>query len=255
MSAWGSFDAAASPSEIVRSLVLRRTSGGSRPAEPLDVDPLPKAVIKESNHDVRANLVGDSENAVSGFKPRDAVKDVLITPGLEKSAVEDEASPIRPITSNRNQIETVMLSKDGEVVEPQKVSDEQYQTEEKKIEKPQEQLTGTRSPRHGSGNNVLSEKPENKLNRGDIASNQAQTRGVERRDSIASAALDARYLARKRWIWAIGRVCQLLRRRKRQEFEIMSQRATDRWAYGSYSLSCCVTTPGGYISATTILLL
>lgn len=37
-----------------------------------------------------------------------------------------------------------------------------------------------------------------------------------------------RYIARQRWVWAIGRVCQLVRRRKRKQFEIMSQRATDR---------------------------
>ena len=40
-----------------------------------------------------------------------------------------------------------------------------------------------------------------------------------------------RYVARQRWIWAYGRVCQLVRRRKRKQFEIMSQRATDRWVY------------------------
>lgn len=39
-----------------------------------------------------------------------------------------------------------------------------------------------------------------------------------------------RYIARQRWIWALDRVCQLVRRRKRKQFEIMSQRATDRYA-------------------------
>lgn len=242
MSAWGSFDAAASPSEVVRSLVLRRTSRGSRRAEPLGENLLPKVIIKESSHDVRANLFGDSKNVVSSLMPRDAGRDGPDAPGLEDTVVEREESPMQTATSNRNQNEAVMLSDDGEVVEsssqqaPKNVSDE-----EKHIEKPQEKLTGARSPRHVSANNVLSEKPESKPNReGEIGSNlhvsekrntdQVQARGQERRDSIASAALDARYLARKRWIWAIGRVCQLLRRRKRQEFEIMSQRATDRCA-------------------------
>lgn len=243
MSAWGSFDAAASPSEIVRSLVLRRTSRGSRPVEHLGLDPLPKVVIKESSHDVRANHVDDSENVVSGFIQQDARKDDLVTPGLEDSAVKDETIPIQPTTSNHNQIEAVELSKDGEVVEPNELNDEQYRTEEKNIETPKEQLTDNRLPRHGSRNNVLSENHESKPNReGENALNQAQARGVERRNSIASTAVDARYLAKKRWLWAIGRVCQLLRRRKRQEFEIMSQRATDRCAYCSHSLVCCVTT-------------
>ncbi|CAM9677874.1 unnamed protein product, partial [Choristocarpus tenellus] len=34
--------------------------------------------------------------------------------------------------------------------------------------------------------------------------------------------------ARSRWLWAYGRVCDLLHRRKRKDFEIMSQRATDK---------------------------
>ncbi|CAM9424792.1 unnamed protein product, partial [Scytosiphon promiscuus] len=46
--------------------------------------------------------------------------------------------------------------------------------------------------------------------------------------SVESGGSDARYIARQRWIWAFGRVCQLVRRRKRKQFEIMSQRATDR---------------------------
>lgn len=47
-------------------------------------------------------------------------------------------------------------------------------------------------------------------------------------ESITSGGSDARYIARQRWVWAIGRVCQLIRRRKRKQFEIMSQRATDK---------------------------
>lgn len=46
--------------------------------------------------------------------------------------------------------------------------------------------------------------------------------------SVTSGGSDVRYIARQRWIWAFGRVCQLIRRRKRKQFEIMSQRATDR---------------------------
>ncbi|CAN0312301.1 unnamed protein product [Ectocarpus sp. 6 AP-2014] len=46
--------------------------------------------------------------------------------------------------------------------------------------------------------------------------------------SIDSGVLDSRLIARQRWIWAFGRICQLVRRRKRKQFEIMSQRATDR---------------------------
>ncbi|CAM9661521.1 unnamed protein product [Ectocarpus fasciculatus] len=46
--------------------------------------------------------------------------------------------------------------------------------------------------------------------------------------SIDSGVLDSRLVARQRWIWAFGRICQLVRRRKRKQFEIMSQRATDR---------------------------
>lgn len=46
--------------------------------------------------------------------------------------------------------------------------------------------------------------------------------------SITSGGSDARYVARQRWTWAFWRVCQLLRRKKRKQFEIMSQRATDR---------------------------
>lgn len=46
---------------------------------------------------------------------------------------------------------------------------------------------------------------------------------------VASSTLDSsRDVARRRWVWAYGRVCHLLRRRKRKQFEIMSQRATDR---------------------------
>lgn len=44
------------------------------------------------------------------------------------------------------------------------------------------------------------------------------------------ALCPARLIARQRWIWAFGRICQLVRRRKRKQFEIMSQRATDRYA-------------------------
>eukprot|EP00752_Nemacystus_decipiens_P012539 g11107.t1 len=51
---------------------------------------------------------------------------------------------------------------------------------------------------------------------------------VTLRGSVESTGSDSRYIARQRWIWAFGRVCHLLRRRKRKQFEIMSQRATDR---------------------------
>lgn len=49
--------------------------------------------------------------------------------------------------------------------------------------------------------------------------------------SATLSALDARDLARRRWAWAFGRVCQLIRRRKRKQFEIMTQRATDRYGF------------------------
>lgn len=47
-------------------------------------------------------------------------------------------------------------------------------------------------------------------------------------DSVVSGDSGAKYIARQRWMWAFGRVCQLIRRRKRKQFEIMSDRATDR---------------------------
>ncbi|CAM9905079.1 unnamed protein product, partial [Sphacelaria rigidula] len=50
---------------------------------------------------------------------------------------------------------------------------------------------------------------------------------IELEESIGSAA-DVHYIARQRWLWAFGRVCNLIRRRKRKQLEIMSQRATDR---------------------------
>ena len=56
--------------------------------------------------------------------------------------------------------------------------------------------------------------------------NQPRFLGLQ--ESITSGGSDARHVARLRWIWAFGRVCQLIRRRKRKKFEVMSQRATDR---------------------------
>lgn len=57
---------------------------------------------------------------------------------------------------------------------------------------------------------------------------ESQTLGMQA--SVTSGGSDARYVARQRWLWAFWRVCQLLRRKKRKQFEIMSQRATDRYA-------------------------
>lgn len=56
-----------------------------------------------------------------------------------------------------------------------------------------------------------------------------QPRALDLQESITSGGSDARHVARLRWIWAFGRVCQLIRRRKRKRFEVMSQRATDRY--------------------------
>lgn len=50
---------------------------------------------------------------------------------------------------------------------------------------------------------------------------------IDLEESIGSAS-DWRYIARQRWLWAFGRVCHLIRRRKRKQLEIMTQRATDR---------------------------
>lgn len=59
--------------------------------------------------------------------------------------------------------------------------------------------------------------------------NLGEPEAIDPQGSISTGgASDARYIARQRWAWAFARVCQLIRRRKRKEFEIMSQRATDR---------------------------
>lgn len=50
---------------------------------------------------------------------------------------------------------------------------------------------------------------------------------IDLEESIGSAS-DWHYIAQQRWLWAFGRVCHLLRRRKRKQLEIMTQRATDR---------------------------
>lgn len=62
-----------------------------------------------------------------------------------------------------------------------------------------------------------------------LANRADQPRALDLQESITSGGSDARHVARLRWIWAFGRVCQLIRRRKRKKFEVMSQRATDRY--------------------------
>lgn len=61
------------------------------------------------------------------------------------------------------------------------------------------------------------------------ANRDDESKEFELQGSISSGGSDVKYVARQRWIWAFGRVCQLIRRRKRKSFEIMSQRATDRY--------------------------
>ena len=66
-------------------------------------------------------------------------------------------------------------------------------------------------------------------------------RGFTLQESVTSGGSDARHVARLRWIWAFGRVCQLIRRRKRKRFEVMFQRATDRYSVGHLTRNRAIT--------------
>lgn len=63
-----------------------------------------------------------------------------------------------------------------------------------------------------------------------ILADEGPTKDTDLSESIGSSS-DSRFIARQRWLWAFGRVCQLIRRRKRKQFEIMNQRATDRYQH------------------------
>lgn len=216
------------------------------------------------------DIAGEDTTAAGGIQPEDAViaadneddeppvavrAPATVVAAAEPSIANAEGSgetarkEDKAAKQNLGEVENKSVKpKTDEVAKRNSRADEEALVEvprQKTHPRPQLQLRSANYPRKsnqddqtdGSSRGPHSAREDESFRSSDVESihqtkqaeeEESQTLGMQA--SVTSGGSDARYVARQRWIWAFWRVCQLLRRKKRKQFEIMSQRATDRYA-------------------------